>query len=150
MPTGVRRSLSPEEHAIRVQFDAAQKGTELRGDLWRALQSARAKGARSKQRLVARLRFHERPASMASCVVGDLTIVAYDPNASRPSHGNRIDAYVSCELLFGTDAPPCERPGPCPHEIVVYVLDSDNNKTDLEKRAMDSLREMAQHPPKAP
>ncbi|HLA91001.1 MAG TPA: hypothetical protein VJL28_11290 [Gemmatimonadaceae bacterium] len=143
MADGTRRSLSEEEHAIRLKFDAATHdgARDLRARLWSELKEVRRKTARRKERLFVRIRFQEKPATISSCLIADLRLVSPIPQASGVSPAHRIDAYVSCELLLDAELPPCERPGPCPHELVAFVLESDNNETDLEKRAWAALRE---------
>jgi hypothetical protein len=140
---GVRKSLSQEEHAIRALFDAMEKADERRGDLWSRLQDVRAKNAREKERLVVRVRLQENPTRSASCLVADLEILKSESHPGLGSHPNRIDAYVRCEVLFDTDLPPCERPGPCPHQVVVFVMKSDNGASAAAERAWDAARQMA-------
>ena len=145
MANAVRRSLSPEEHAIRVRFDAAPRdgGDGSRARLWDELKETRAKGARDKKRLFVRLRLQESPTRIASCLIAALKFPASDPDSAGGLRAHRLDAYVSCEFLFDTDLPPCERPGRCPHDVVVFVMESDNDKSPLKKRAWDAVRELA-------
>ncbi|MFI5312462.1 MAG: hypothetical protein ACHQQ3_14590 [Gemmatimonadales bacterium] len=144
---GVRRSLSPLEHSVRLKFDAAPRdgadGTRER--LWEELKDARGKGARRMKRLFVRVRLQESPTRIASCLIADLRFTARTRASPPGAHAVRLDAYVSCELLFDSDVPPCERPGPCPHDVVVYVMESDNDKSPLKKRAWDAMRELAAH-----
>jgi hypothetical protein len=139
---GVRKSLSREEHSIRVQFDAIGKDDERRGSLWSKLQRARSRSARQNERLLVRVRLQEHPAHIASCLIADLEILTLETGRSGGSYPNRIDAYVRCELLFDTDLPPCERPGTCPHEVVVYSMKRDNSESADQERAWDALRQM--------
>lgn len=141
--TGVRKSLSREEHAVRMQFDAAPKDDDSRLKLWKDLQKTRAKGVRAKQRLLVKVRLQESQARIASCLVADLKIISPEAYASGDPHPNRIDAYAPCELLFDTDLPPCNRGGPCPHDVVVYVMESDNSRTVVRQRAWEALRQQA-------
>ena len=74
MADGVRKSLNPEEHALRMQFNAAARGDEQRVKLWKDMQKARAKGVRQKQRLLVKVRLKESTTRMASCLVADVRI----------------------------------------------------------------------------
>lgn len=140
MANETRRSLSKEEHELRLRFDAAPRdGIDLaRGRLWRALMEARARGARSQQRLAVRVHLRDSPV-IASCLVANLKIVLGIANPTAGTRPHRIEAYAPCELLFGGEFPPCDRPGVCPHDVVVYVLESDNSMTALETRAWEAL-----------
>ncbi len=144
MTDAVRKSLSPEEHSIRVQFDALRKDDERRAGLWSVLQDARSRSAREKQRLSVRVRLQERPARIASCLIADIELLKSGTRRSGAFYPNRIDGYLKCELLFDTDLPPCERPGACPHEVVVFVMKTDNAGSAVEERAWDALRQLAE------
>jgi hypothetical protein len=143
MIQGVRKSLSREEHAIRMQFDATPKEDALRAKLWKDLQKERRKGVQQKQRLFVKVRLKESTSRIASCLVADLRIVSPDSHVVGGDHETRIDAYAPCEMLFDTDLPPCDRSGNCPHDLVVYVMEADNVRTVVRKRAWDALQELA-------
>jgi hypothetical protein len=144
MADGVRKSLSPEEHAIRVRFDALGRGDERRAGLWSMLQDARRRAAREKQRLAVRVRLQDHPNRTASSLIADIVLIKSGTRRSGAFHANRTDGYVKCDLLFDTDLPPCERPGACPHEIVVYVMKADHAGSAAEEGAWDALRELAE------
>jgi hypothetical protein len=146
-----RRSLSPEEHALRLKFDAAtrEKDDEERTRLWTELRRARARGARAKARLFVRVRINDtRRPLLAACLVSDLEIVSLAPVLEGFAPPRRVEAYASCELLFGPKTPLCTRAGPCPHDVVVFVLESDNETIPLHHRAYDSLKAMVAERPK--
>jgi len=143
MVEGVRKSLSREEHAVRMQFNSTPKEDVQRATLWRELQKTRRKGVQLKQRLFVKVRLKESTARIASCLVADLRIASPDSHVVGGSHETRIDAYAPCELIFDTDLPACDRPGTCPHDLVVYVMEADNVRTVVRKRAWDALQELA-------
>jgi hypothetical protein len=150
-PSIQRRSLSPDEHALRLKFDAAtrEQDVEERTRLWVELRRARARGARAKARLFVRVRINDsRTPVLAACLVGDLKIVSLATVRDSFAPARRVEAYASCELLFGPKTPLCTRAGPCPHDVVVFVLESDNETIPLQKRAYDSLKAMVMARPK--
>jgi hypothetical protein len=142
-PNIERRSLSPEEHALRLKFDATtrEQDIEERTRLWTELRRARARGARAKARPFVRIRLNDsRTPLLAACLVSDLKIVSLATVRDSFAPSRRVEAYASCELLFGPKTPLCARAGPCPHDVVVFVLESDNETIPLHQRAYDSLK----------
>lgn len=145
MAEGTRRSLTKEEHALRLKFDVApREATDgSRRRLWRALTAARGAGALAQQRLAVTVHLRDKLALTALCLIADLRIVQGIANASLGLAAQRVEAYAPCELLFGAEVPPCERPGTCPHDVVVFAMESDNNSSELERRAWEGLVESA-------
>jgi hypothetical protein len=107
----------------------------------------RARGARVKERLFVRVRVHDRPV-IAACLVSDLRIVSLPKVTAGFALAHRVEAYAPCELLFGPKTPLCTRPGPCPHDVVVYVLQADNESIPAEQRAYESLTAMVDRRPR--
>ena len=95
MRDGVRRSLSPQEHAIRAQFDAMRRDDARRGMVWKQLQESRGKGARQKERLLVKVHLQEGgPARVASCLIADLKFLEPEERPSVGAHPHRIDLHL--------------------------------------------------------
>lgn len=154
MAEGTRRSLTKEEHALRLKFDAAPRDAidGSRRRLWRALTEARGSGALAQQRLAVKVHLRDSSERIALCLIANLRIVLGIANASMGTAAQRVEAYAPCELLFGGEVPVCDRPGRCPHDVVVYAMESDNNSSDLERRGWEALVQSAgrEHKPSQP
>lgn len=146
-------SLTWEERDLRAQFEAIPRDTghERRTQLWAKLQAARDLGAGLRKRQVVTVRLRGGPAlHLAKVLAMDIRNVDW---YEEPRGGRRpmwIGGEVRCDLLFGTQLPPCARTGACPHMVWVYVNEHDNNKAEAGKRAMRRLRKRAPPQPRIP
>ena len=143
MTPGVRKSLSPQEHAIRTKFDAMRRDDERRSAAWSELQDARAREVRKSERLFVRIRFQEGQARLASCLIADLVILKAETRRWGVPDPSRIDATVSCELLFDGGPVACDRAGECPHDVDVFAMKTDNTGAGAPEHAWEALRQLA-------
>jgi hypothetical protein len=139
-------SLTLEERYIRALFDAATLADDQphRHALWKDLQHARLKGARHQKRPYVRVCLQEQPEHVCgSCLVTNLRALGWAVHPLGRQHPAWLGAEIACDLLFETNDPPCNRPGPHPHALKVYIEDSHNSRTRMGKTALGRLRRLA-------
>lgn len=147
MPNSLGKSLTNEEQNCREAFqrlDRERADTFVRANAWSALIVARDRGVQHLVVPFVAVRMREDPLAVAFSIVGTISGVTSAPNPLDSRRSAALVGSVPCDVLFDArrpaGVPPCERPGPCPHEVSIYILEEDNDDADNQRLAMRRLR----------